>query len=440
MTRTELYALVWARPMMHVAPELGLSGPGLAKLCERHAIPTPPRGHWSKLRAGKRSRPAPLPQPTLDTPVGLPSAAQRQRREEVQAFERTLRASGHLTAVAQSAAASNEAVPSEQRDAAPAALAALRVADALEQPHPLVRATAAVVQRLPAQLARFERATPSQRASASFKLPPLAHRGRHELDVPGGLALTASLASMDWVLRFLDALLKGLRAVGLRLERSTQPGDRVAPLRLHKDGEVLMVSPVVESFNRREVEPVELAELQRKDSWADKCHYTPSGRFSLSVQGTERIVHTRWAGTSPQLEARLGDIVATCVDLLQRQPAYRQEREAREAQRQQEAERQATRRRQEESRQKLLARAFEASQQHEQELALRRFLAMVEQLADDFQEPYPERAKVWLTVVRAQLEKASPWRCTLGEMLAGHSWQPWPPNWWPSSQEGGVDR
>ena len=60
MKRRELYTRAWAEPMIRLAEELGMSDPGLAKLCQRYAIPTPPRGHWAKLQAGKRSPQAPL--------------------------------------------------------------------------------------------------------------------------------------------------------------------------------------------------------------------------------------------------------------------------------------------------------------------------------------------------------------------------------------------
>jgi len=114
-------------------------------------------------------------------------------------------------------------------------------------------------------------------------------------------------------------------------------------------------------------------------------------------------------------------------------------RQAEEKRREQEAERQYKLRRQREARQEQLQRAFEASQEYAQERQLRRFLAVVEREADRFQEPYPERAKVWVQVVRAQLEAGSPWRSTLGECLTGPSWRPWPPEWWPSAEADAGD-
>jgi hypothetical protein len=52
--------LIWQRPMSKVAPEFGLSGNGLAKLCRREGIPVPERGYWAKLAHGKRVKKPPL--------------------------------------------------------------------------------------------------------------------------------------------------------------------------------------------------------------------------------------------------------------------------------------------------------------------------------------------------------------------------------------------
>lgn len=62
LTRADLYARVWSQPVQKLSIELGISGPGLAKLCQRHNIPVPPRGYWATKAAGKRVQPPPLPE------------------------------------------------------------------------------------------------------------------------------------------------------------------------------------------------------------------------------------------------------------------------------------------------------------------------------------------------------------------------------------------
>lgn len=53
LSRDELYALVWKTPMSRLGPEFGITGTGLAKICDRLDVPYPPLGYWAKKEAGK---------------------------------------------------------------------------------------------------------------------------------------------------------------------------------------------------------------------------------------------------------------------------------------------------------------------------------------------------------------------------------------------------
>jgi len=68
LVRKELHTIVWTAPMVEVAARFGVSDVGLAKICRRACIPTPPRGYWAKLDSGFHITPRPLPRP----PRGLP--------------------------------------------------------------------------------------------------------------------------------------------------------------------------------------------------------------------------------------------------------------------------------------------------------------------------------------------------------------------------------
>jgi hypothetical protein len=64
-TRTELFKALWEEPMSKLAPRLGISDVGLAKICRKFDIPTPPRGYWVKLQYGKDvAKPALPPTPS----------------------------------------------------------------------------------------------------------------------------------------------------------------------------------------------------------------------------------------------------------------------------------------------------------------------------------------------------------------------------------------
>ncbi len=68
VTREELFRQVWAKPMSSLAKDYGISGNGLAKICDRLVIPYPPRGWWAKKAAGKKVAYRRLPELSDDTP------------------------------------------------------------------------------------------------------------------------------------------------------------------------------------------------------------------------------------------------------------------------------------------------------------------------------------------------------------------------------------
>lgn len=56
LSRRDLYELVWSTPVTKLAEQFGISDRGLAKICERHRVPSPPRGYWAKLDAGAKPK------------------------------------------------------------------------------------------------------------------------------------------------------------------------------------------------------------------------------------------------------------------------------------------------------------------------------------------------------------------------------------------------
>lgn len=56
LTRRALYDLVWSRPVTKVAEGLGISDVALKKICDKHRVPTPPRGYWAKKDASKPTK------------------------------------------------------------------------------------------------------------------------------------------------------------------------------------------------------------------------------------------------------------------------------------------------------------------------------------------------------------------------------------------------
>lgn len=61
LSREELHELVWQAPLTKLGPQLGTDGPGLAALCRRRRVPTPPLGYWQKKAVGRAPPTTPLP-------------------------------------------------------------------------------------------------------------------------------------------------------------------------------------------------------------------------------------------------------------------------------------------------------------------------------------------------------------------------------------------
>ncbi len=68
-TREELYEMVWARPVLALAREIGVSDVAFSKACRKAGIPLPNRGHWTVVRTGRTVKQPPLP----DAKEGQPS-------------------------------------------------------------------------------------------------------------------------------------------------------------------------------------------------------------------------------------------------------------------------------------------------------------------------------------------------------------------------------
>ncbi|WP_367393986.1 hypothetical protein [Pseudomonas sp. X4] len=65
-TPLQLFEMVWERPVLIVAKEIGVSDVGLSKACRKAGITLPTRGHWAKPESKRPRRPKP---PASTTPI-----------------------------------------------------------------------------------------------------------------------------------------------------------------------------------------------------------------------------------------------------------------------------------------------------------------------------------------------------------------------------------
>lgn len=261
INRDELYAKIWARPLTAVAAELGVTGTALKKACIRHQIPTPPRGHWTRLKHGKPSPMARLP------------AMKDPRLAQVRIVGDLEQRLPAAVLSARAAARQGPAVP----------------ADMLVGDHPALLRTRKALTR----------ARPD---------------GEGFVTVVGKGILPSTLApaSIDRAIGWLGLLLQTVEVHGHGL-RKTDDG-----LLLDVDGEVVGVS-LIEQPDRtlHEPTPKELKLRAERKSWgyrADpwpKYDERPSGRLALVIAGNDwsGLRRTFADGKTQRLEAMLPDIL-----------------------------------------------------------------------------------------------------------------------------------
>jgi hypothetical protein len=419
MKRSELYEKVWSAPMTRIAKQLGISDVGLAKACRRHDVPAPPRGYWAKLAAGHKPPQTPLPNPKLDVEVHftIPNPDQLARKQ----------ADEHRRAELMSIS-----------DAPVKKQAPIVFATALEEAHPLVKATHRYCGRLPNLIERAARnrgkgwinTKPEDR-------PPPEQHGRYHLIYKGCLDINASLLSMDWILLFHATLLRGLSDGGMKIVRlenteATYARHRSGPVVEMRLGDETFSLKFSEGYRRIRLSPSEVAEKRKDSSWASEYETSPSKNFTLSIQGTEYQASKAWQGTQEKLQTLLDEIVRTALQLPALQTQLRKERKAREADQQRAAEARAREQRRNEAKAEQLKQAFLMMEMDARVQQLKSFLDGLEQRTNDFQPPYNERAKIWLEVVRNELGARNPADDILARCLDVPSWATWPPAWWPS--------
>ncbi len=175
--RTELYDMVWSRPMTAVAKELGVSGVAVAKWCERLEVPRPGRGYWRRVATGARIRRPSLPPPAWDTPSSVTLARPRKVKTPEPAEESDL-----------------------LRDALARLPPSIPVPVHLSMPHPLV-----VKTRVALRAGRTD------------------HSGRLRNRIDEHLAVSVTPSLLSRALRIIDALIKALATQGWRVSVSRSP-------------------------------------------------------------------------------------------------------------------------------------------------------------------------------------------------------------------------
>ena len=310
LSREDLYEQVWTTPMRTLAGTYGFSDVGLAKMCGRLRIPTPPVGYWQKKRNGKSVRRIPLP--VLD------EAEEKQIRIEL----------AEPAAPGQTLTEVERLIKAEKADQN-----RIEVPKALVEPH-------AVVER-------------TERSLRGAK------QDEHGLVCPRAkncFSVTVSRDQIDRAMRIMDSLAKALEARGYEVLPTDEPGQ---PTKVSVREELVTIG-LAEILDRRG-RPLSAAQKKERErySWMasrTEYDYFPSGRLALTIGngGGRDFTRHQWCdGVKQKVERCLNGFIAGVIKTSEDIKVARAEREARERKWQEEERRRKEaeqRRREEEAR------------------------------------------------------------------------------------------
>jgi len=295
--------LVWTTPISKLAKDFGLSDVGFSKICRKHQIPLPPRGHWAKVASGQRIRKSPLPNSQNDPDIEI------VRRDPDSNLQRLALKTSQ-----------------ERRQLAETEVGEITIPEELSRPHPLTKKT----QQLFGDILKKKQR--EQKVGRSWKLDwkdraPLDEYGRYRSYPPEGYGLVVSFDCLNRALLFLDTLVKSLEKHGFEIHEDIKPQQ-------HPKRKVIAVKDdegisfyLAEGYKRRLLTPEEQKKVLEKSLFPKSSEMVPSGKLTLTTSSIEFWNERKWTDGSKRIEQALPEIVAEFLRLVTRQKQQRVEHE-----------------------------------------------------------------------------------------------------------------
>ncbi|WP_366923891.1 hypothetical protein MFMK1_000810 [Metallumcola ferriviriculae] len=292
--REKLYEQVWANPVVDVAAQYGVSDVAIHKICKSLNVPVPPRGYWSKIRAGAKPKKTPLPKTKGVTEI---------------VGARTFEGEKETNTASQPLAFLSEA----EREKVLLAAQQIKVSPENVKLHKKITAYKSVVKEWNKNNMRPEGAQKGFNNYYYSKRPPF-------------LAGVISNETLPRVYRILDALFRQVENLG---------GTVNDDLSLQIRGEYVHFEvsesqdKIKHEITRQEAKDLLLYEdAKRHNTWASepqirKYDYVFNGRLRVSIRKRRHFRET----DKMSIESRLGDIL---IALYEESQVLRLEREASE--------------------------------------------------------------------------------------------------------------
>lgn len=289
--REKLYEEVWSKPVIEVATHYGVSDVNIHKICKQMNIPVPPRGYWSRLRAGEKMKKTPLP-PTKG-----------------------------ITQIIGARTFEGEKIAVESR----------QLAFLSEDERQEVLLAAQEITMLPENSRLHEKITAYKSVVKEWNKNDRKQEGSRRdyksyTNRPPFLAGVISNESLSRVYRILDALYRQVERLGgsVNDDLSLQIRNERVHLEIAEAQD-----EVKHEITREEARKIlEYEDAKRRHSWASepqirKYDYVFNGRLRLYIRQAKYFRDS----DSNKIESRLGDML---IDLYEQSEVVRREREARE--------------------------------------------------------------------------------------------------------------
>lgn len=289
--REQLYEEVWAKPVIEVAVQYGVSDVMIHKICKSLDVPVPPRGYWAKIRSGGKFNKPPLP-----PAKGATEITGAKNFEAIQ-----VNASSQLLSF----------LSDDEREKILIAADQIKMPDENTQLHKKIAAYRTVVKEWNKKDGKDEYA---QRSLKNYS------------DRPPFLAGVISNDTLPRVYRILDALYRQVESLGGIVNDDLSLKIRNELIYL----EVIESQDEVEHvMTRHEAQQMIIYEdAKRRNSWAyapniRRYDYIFNGKIRINIRQRKYFRDTE----KNKVEFRLGEIL---IEMWEESDLIRSEREARE--------------------------------------------------------------------------------------------------------------
>lgn len=259
LSRKEIYELVWREPMTAIAARYKISDVGFRKMCMRMKIPVPKGGHWAQVQAGQTIKPPPLP---------VNSQVRQYAELEERLPEDNITTPSELQALTKKLV--KEKLP-------------FKVPPTLTRPDPLTIAAKASLAKL-----------------TSNYHPGMAMTAKGELDI------RVTPKNVSRALRFMDAIIKLVRARGYRYEANS-------------DGNFIKIRGISLKVSFRE----RTTKVKTQGNSYNTYEWKPNGNLVFRLEGR---LKAEWHDNKSQLlEEQLAKILAKFELTAKQEEAYHEE-------------------------------------------------------------------------------------------------------------------